>query len=117
MPLCCYHLCNKGFIGRHGNRKYCSHRCYYEQKKERSIDIYQKHKDALSGMKQTEASLNALFKTHGENNIPYSIHNEYNIDWGFFNSIKEIEGIKYRIAGNFGYIRFSDHSIKIKKIN
>lgn len=67
-------------------------------------------------MKQTEDSLKALYKTYNENKIPYTIHNEYNIDWGFFNKTKEIEGYKYRIAGNYGYIRLVDQSLKIKKI-
>lgn len=116
MPLCNFQLCSKGFFNRHGNKKYCSYECYYEEKKLRSIATYAQMKHSLKGRDQTYASLRTLHRIHGENPIPYSIHEEYNIDSGFFDSISNIEGKKYRVIGKFGWIRFQDHSIKIKAL-
>jgi len=114
MPECNYQLCNRGFINRHGNSKYCSKKCYEEEKKLRSSEKYAEMKKSLQGRNQTYASLQALHKTHGELPIPYTIHHEYNIDWGFFESIRSIEGINYRVIGKYGYVRFQDNSLIIK---
>jgi hypothetical protein len=116
MPLCNFQLCSKGFFNRHGNKKYCSYECYYEEKKLRSIATYAQMKHSLKGRDQTYASLRTLHRIHGENPIPFSIHEEYNIDWGFFDTIRIFEGIKYRVVGKLGWIRFQDHSIKIKAL-
>jgi hypothetical protein len=100
----------------HGNSRYCSYECYYGEKKERNKDLYKKNSQILSSMKETESSLASLYNLYDGKPVPYETLNKFEISWGFSSDIKEIDGMNYRIIGNYGYVRLANKTLKIIKI-
>jgi hypothetical protein len=67
-------------------------------------------------MKETESSLASLYNLYDGKPVPYETLNKFEISWGFSSDIKEIDGMNYRIIGNYGYVRLANKTLKIIKI-
>ena len=101
---------------RNGNRRYCNDECYMAEKLERSKDNYAVNKKSLNEIKHVEKILSAGHKKYGSEIINCNILRVEKMNWSIITGTAIIDGEAYRIVGRYGYILYSNNTVKIIKL-
>jgi hypothetical protein len=108
-------FCNKEIYSRHGNARYCSYCCYYNNKKATSSKLYQESKVKLKEVLRTEKSLKALYDLYGESPLDVTIFSAYDINWNVKTNTISLKNEIFDLVGSYGYLFYSDKKLKIIK--
>lgn len=108
-------FCNREIHSRHGNARYCSYRCYYNNKKATSSNLYQESKIKLKEVLRTEKSLKALYDLYGESPLDETIFSGYDINWNVKTNTVSLKNETFDLVGSYGYLFYSDKKLKIIK--
>ena len=114
---CNYRYCGKAIPpDENGNRRYCNDDCYMAEKLERSKDNYAVNKKNLNQIKHVENILSAAFKKHGSGVFDVTILRAEKMNWTVITGTTTIDGEIIRIVGRYGYVLYSNNTIKIIKL-
>jgi hypothetical protein len=114
---CNYRNCGEAIPpDENGNRRYCNDDCYMAEKLERSKDNYAVNKKNLNQIKHVENILNAAYKKYGGDIFDVNILRVEKMNWTVITGTTTIDGETIRIVGRYGYILYSNKTIKIIKL-
>lgn len=114
---CNYRYCGDQIpLNENGNRRYCNDECYMAEKLERSKDNYAVNKKSLNEIKHVERFLSACHKKYGSEVINCNVLRVEKMNWSIITGTALIDGEKYRIVGCYGYVLYSNNTVKIIKL-
>ncbi len=99
-----------------GNRRYCDESCYMAEKLIRSKNNYEVNKNTLNQIKLVEKILASVYNKYGSNVIDVNILRVEKMNWSVMTGKITIDGEIFRLVGRYGYILYTDNTIKIIKL-